>query len=563
MCRKFRISCIVSIAVFIIIHFSLLIASAQIVQQEWVRRFTDTATVNWSASSIKFDSLGFIYVLAERGNDFGFIKYSPNGNLLVVATYWPGGYSSGGGSYFDVTPNGDVYITGGVNENFNSWIYTVKFNSSGVFQWGRFYNPDNSDAVSDIKVDRTGSVIIVGGALVGNTNYALTIKYDTNGDTLWTRYFNQPPNYPDFNNKIVLDASNNIYITGYMVVPGIPGKCLILNYRPSGYLNWYTTVTIDSTYTNSGYGISLDNNGNIYVLCISNTSGLFRDYLVKLTNGGIILWNKIFNGIIGGLGGRVSGIPQGPVISLDGSSIYYTTEAANGLGGSARSIATIKYNSSGDSQWVSVFNGGGIYGTANSPASIKLDRYDNIYICGVAYYQNTGDDFATIKYLPSGVQKWVETYSGVITNGGDYAKDLFIDTSFNVYVTGYSRNMANNGYVAATIKYSQIVGIISNNNQLPNRYNLYQNYPNPFNPTTKIRFSIPLIKGGLRGLSDGVVLLKIYDILGREITTIVNQQLKPGSYEVEWDGSKYASGIYIYRLETENFTDTKKMILLK
>ena len=97
---------------------------------------------------------------------------------------------------------------------------------------------------------------------------------------------------------------------------------------------------------------------------------------------------------------------------------------------------------------------------------------------------------------------------------------------------------------------------------MPNKFSLYQNYPNPFNPVTKIKFDIPefpLSKGGLKG----VVTLKIYDILGKEIQTLVNEQLQPGSYEVTFDGSNLPSGIYFYKLTSGNFSATKKLVLLK
>ena len=96
---------------------------------------------------------------------------------------------------------------------------------------------------------------------------------------------------------------------------------------------------------------------------------------------------------------------------------------------------------------------------------------------------------------------------------------------------------------------------------LPSVYKLYQNYPNPFNPVTKIRYNIPsVISTGGRNLK---VTLKVYDILGREITTLVNEEKPSGSYEVEFNGSKYASGVYFYQLKTGNYLETKKMILIK
>jgi hypothetical protein len=101
------------------------------------------------------------------------------------------------------------------------------------------------------------------------------------------------------------------------------------------------------------------------------------------------------------------------------------------------------------------------------------------------------------------------------------------------------------------------------NTEIPEDFILYQNYPNPFNPVTKIKFEIspfypPLGKGGNGGVS-----LKIFDILGKEITTLVNEQLSPGTYEVTFDGSNLPSGIYFYQLRCGEYMETKKLVFLK
>jgi hypothetical protein len=81
-----------------------------------------------------------------------------------------------------------------------------------------------------------------------------------------------------------------------------------------------------------------------------------------------------------------------------------------------------------------------------------------------------------------------------------------------------------------------------------------QNYPNPFNPVTSIRYSIAV---------KGFVTIKIYDILGREVNTIVNELRDAGTYEVMLDASRFASGVYFYTINSGSFTDTKKMLLVK
>ncbi|HEY5123240.1 MAG TPA: T9SS type A sorting domain-containing protein [Ignavibacteria bacterium] len=98
------------------------------------------------------------------------------------------------------------------------------------------------------------------------------------------------------------------------------------------------------------------------------------------------------------------------------------------------------------------------------------------------------------------------------------------------------------------------------NTQVPKRFALYQNFPNPFNPTTKIKFDIAPFSRGAGGV---LTSLKVFDITGREIQTFVNEKLNPGTYEVTFDGSNYASGVYFYQLRTGDFVVTKKLILLK
>ncbi len=103
------------------------------------------------------------------------------------------------------------------------------------------------------------------------------------------------------------------------------------------------------------------------------------------------------------------------------------------------------------------------------------------------------------------------------------------------------------------------VGINQINSESPEKFELSQNYPNPFNPVTKIKFQIPASVETSRWY----VLVLIYDALGRKVTSLVNQQLQPGTYEVSWDASAYPSGVYYYKLESGSFTETKKMVLIK
>jgi hypothetical protein len=106
-----------------------------------------------------------------------------------------------------------------------------------------------------------------------------------------------------------------------------------------------------------------------------------------------------------------------------------------------------------------------------------------------------------------------------------------------------------------TLRYeNQIVGIRPISSEVPVSFFIGQNYPNPFNPATSIRFDVP---------KESFVKITVYDITGKEVEIIANQNVIAGKYEATWDASKYASGVYFYHFEAGDFTDTKKMILAK
>jgi hypothetical protein len=163
-----------------------------------------------------------------------------------------------------------------------------------------------------------------------------------------------------------------------------------------------------------------------------------------------------------------------------------------------------------------------------------------------------------------------------------YVKDIGFCSFQTAAGNGCIGSLTLTGCVIDGIVYgdTSLTGINNVSTEIPQNYFLYQNYPNPFNPVTKIKFGIPLLRGlpdilqtgslnkCWQSVDDGAgrgvfVKLIIFDILGKEITTLVNQQFSPGTYETEWNGSDYPSGIYFYKLESSNFSETKKMVLIK
>jgi hypothetical protein len=102
--------------------------------------------------------------------------------------------------------------------------------------------------------------------------------------------------------------------------------------------------------------------------------------------------------------------------------------------------------------------------------------------------------------------------------------------------------------------YLTLVGVKRISNEIPGQFNLYQNFPNPFNPATNIKYDLPKITN---------VKLVVYDVMGKEVATLVNEKQEAGTYEVTWDASNISSGLYFYKLITGDYSDAKRIILLK
>ena len=108
--------------------------------------------------------------------------------------------------------------------------------------------------------------------------------------------------------------------------------------------------------------------------------------------------------------------------------------------------------------------------------------------------------------------------------------------------------------IVQTARWTTPIGIQNITSELPTEYKLHQNFPNPFNPVTNINFDI---------IKSGVVKITVYDLLGREVETLVNQDMSPGRYKLDFNAANYASGMYLYKITTNDFVDVKKMLIVK
>ena len=182
-----------------------------------------------------------------------------------------------------------------------------------------------------------------------------------------------------------------------------------------------------------------------------------------------------------------------------------------------------------------------VYMYGQNPSYKNLIEHGNTIFCcnsGVAYTTNSGVNWIT----------WNEGLPQFNVQTALHIMEPYIFTAVGINLSSIYRRTL-----------QDILGVQRIENIIPTKYSLLQNYPNPFNPTTKIKFQIP---SDVKSHTPDVKLI-IYDITGREIQTLINEKLNPGTYEVTFDGSNLPSGVYFYQLRAGDFVNTKKLILLK
>ncbi|MGB4851061.1 MAG: SBBP repeat-containing protein, partial [Ignavibacteria bacterium] len=522
------------------------------VTQEWVARYDGPGNSTDLANSIAVDGSGNVYVTGyctASGTDYDYatIKYNSSGVMQWEKRYNGTGNLNDYASSIAIDVSGNVYVTGqseGTGSNFD--YATIKYNSSGVQQWVQRYNgPGNyADAARSIAVDGLGNVYVTGSGTGSGTgvDYA-TIKYNSSGDSVWVKRYNSNGNSVDAVSKMAVDGSGNVYVTGYSAGSGTGYDYATIKYNSSGVQQWVKIYNGPGNLSDYANSISVDNSGNVYVAGQSRGSGTAEDYAtIKYNSSGDSVWVQRYNGT-GNLSDGANSI------AVDGSGNVFVTGSSTGSG-TDFDYATLKYNSSGILQWLKRYNGP--INSSDYANSIALDGSGNVYVTGQSPGSGLSYDYTTIKYNSSGDSVWVKRYNGP-ANSTDNANSIALDGSGNVFVTGQSEG-SGTGTDYATVKYSQSVGINQISSEIPDKFSLSQNYPNPFNPFTKINYELRVTN---------YAKLVVYDVIGKEVVTLVNEKQSPGTYQVEFDAGSLTSGIYFYRLTSGDFTDTRRMMLIK
>ena len=413
--------------------------------------------------------------------------------------------------------------------NQNSFI--LKTNSSGIFLWAK----DGTEFAPEYGVITALDLKTPNSFLVGVTNYGTNSNiYEFNPDGNLVSTIEQPG--VETINDLSVDNFGTIWATGFAFDGQVSFNGLdtiapfsyndyVVKYNPAGIAQWVNFIEDVSI---GNFNIVTDNSGNAYL-----SGNLFTPMQFGNLHANGPQW--VYDFFV-------------TMIDPDGNYLWLNEiPPGNNLGDAAI----------GNSNFISCSNNGDTYltgffrGEVNFGSGVVLspiDYNDMFVLC----YNQDGE----IQWAKAAGSDSYDQGCGIITdnNGSCYVtgvvgQNAVFDT---VSVTGGSINL-----FLAGLKFDSPVSVEddpSNGVSLPDKYLLMQNYPNPFNPTTKIKYNLP---------EKSFVNLKVYDILANEVATLVNEDKQAGTYEVDFNASGLVSGVYIYRLTSGSFTETRKMILLR
>jgi len=308
--------------------------------------------------------------------------------------------------------------------------------------WTRRYNSggNNNDMGASIAIDKSGNICVTGPTGVGGVGDFLTIKYDPDGDTVWVRSYAGSLGQNDYPFYVGVDSSGNFYVIGYSAETGTNFDCTVIKYAPNGDTAWVRHFGPGGIQT--AYAGFVDPGGNAYAGGEAFGAGGDDFLTVKYNTQGDTLWVRTYNG-------PGDGSDNVNAITADAAGNVYVTGFSVGAG-SFEDFATIKYSPTGDTLWVRRYNGTG--DGFDFSMKIVVDQSGNVYVTGESFGAGgAGSDFLTIKYTSNGDTLWVRRFNGT-GNGFDYARDLVVDDTGNVYVTGSTDNGNDNDFL--TLKYS-------------------------------------------------------------------------------------------------------------
>jgi hypothetical protein len=486
------------------------------------------------------------------GGDFYIVKLDAGGNLQWNRTVGGTGYE---GAFFIVQTTDSGYAIAGETDSFGAGgndFYIVKLDAGGNFQWNRTVGGANDDVALAIIQSTDGGYAAAGYTYsfgAGSRDYYI-VKLDAGGTLQWSRTIGGT-DY-DYGESIIQTTDGGFAVSGWTQSFGAgSGDFYVVKFDPDGNLQWNRTIGgTDADYclsiiqtTDGGYALAGQAN--------SFGAGSNDFYIVKLDSVGTLQWTRT-------VGGAALDYAESIIQTTDGG--YAVGGLTYSFGAGNQDMYIVKLDPGGTLQWNRT-----IGGTNDDYAESLIQATDGGYV-GAGHTNSFGAgnfDMYIVKFDAGGNTCGNSSSpSSLSGTGGTLGTPTPTVTSPTSTVTTPSPTTATVG----TLTTICLVGIQLISNEIPKEFKLYQNYPNPFNPSTTIKFditsnSLPRFIGVKRETSN--VKITIYDLLGHEAATLINQKLMPGKYEVQWNGENYSSGIYFYKLTADDFSQTRRMVFLK
>jgi len=349
---------------------------------------------------------------------------------LLLAQAWVGRYDGGGTDVVTamaVDAAGYVYVTGySAGTSTGSDFLTIKYSPAGDTVWTRRAGGSGEDSAFAIAVDGSGNVYVTGTSESTATGMDfLTVKYNSAGAVQWQQVDSGPGTGIDRASALVLDAAGNVYVTGSSESTGTGADFLTVKYNSSGARQWAARFGV--TGTDLAAGIAFDGASGIYVAGTSWGGATPKfDYLTVKYNAatGDTLWTQRYDS-------PAHGNEYLSALSLDPSGNVLVTGVGESTGTSIDYL-TVKYSSTGSLSWVKRYDRNQ---DADSALALVCDALGDVYVTGYAC-GNDYEDYATVKYDPTGTRLWVRTYDDPANNSSDIARAIALDPAGNIYITG-------------------------------------------------------------------------------------------------------------------------------
>lgn len=523
-------------------------------QNNWVNTFNSGGTNPDDANYHAIDNQGNTYVTgysAPGGYPDGvLVKVSPSGNTVWSKYFY--GYNGGNaiGRKILIDQNNNIFVfSEGESFGNSNDFFLHKFDSNGNLLISvRHGDPAYNETFGDAIFDNSGNIVVaISGRTPVDTLYrTIMLKYDKNCMPLG--YGTCEPyggnNYPG---KLIKDLSGNIFVIGSILYRFQQDHALVVILKLNTQFQQIASSSISAPLNSITFFCAAESMLNTdIIVCASYpaSNGEKNMKIQKLNNNLTIIWDRDYN-IVNGQSEFYTDM------KIDNYSNIYLSGYSNSIGDA--DAITVKLDIDGNMIWNKVYDRSGNYDEARK---IAVDGMGNVYTGGMSSSNSSNFDAMILKYNAAGVLQFEYNY-----NGQAFSTDLFsfitVTSSGIITASGRTTNLVNNVHNSDifTVRLDAVftgTGTISS--EIPSEFSLSQNYPNPFNPSTTIGFNIP---------SNSKVNLVVFNSAGQQVAELVNENLNAGTYEYKFDAGKLTSGVYFYRLTTDNFTETKKMILVK